>query len=123
MLNHTVLEGTNMAYKKDQKMSATAVKKLVTNQTQKMWNKEEAQWEQISLSTVVKGPAVVTEVIEMKPYLLMTAETETHRLRWNWKKDHGDFHFRATPLEKLAEFEERRLENQKKRMEYKGEDE
>jgi hypothetical protein len=117
MLNHIVLEGITMAYKKDQKMSATAVKKLVTNHTQKMWNKEEAQWEQIALSTVIKGPAVITEVIEMKPYLLMTAETETHRLRWNWKKDYGDFHFRATTLEKLAEFEERRLENQKKRKE------
>jgi hypothetical protein len=116
-----MLEGITMAYKKDQKLSATAVKKLLTNQTQRMWNKEETKWDQVALTTLVKGTATITEVIDMKPYLLMTAETDTHRLRWNWKNGEGDFHFRATTLEKLAEFEERRLENQKKRQELKEE--
>ena len=106
-----------MAYRKDQKLSATAVKKLLTNQTQKMWNKEETKWDQVALTTLVKGTATITEVIDMKPYLLLTAETETHRLRWNWRNGEGDFHFRATALEKLALFEERRLENKKKKQE------
>ena len=81
------------AYQPKDKISPTAMKKLLTGHTQKKWIKSEekgvlSSFQDIALTTLYAGGQVeVKSVVEHPNISYITAESKTQRFRWVfWKK-------------------------------------
>jgi len=81
-------------YKPEEKISPTAMKKLLIGHTQKKWVKSEekgvpSSFQEIALTTLYAGGEVeVKSVIEHPNISYFMAESKTQRFRWvRWKKE------------------------------------
>ncbi len=97
------------AYKPEDKISTTAMKKLLTGHTQKKWVKSEekgvpSSFQEIALTTLYAGGQVeVKSVIEHPNISYFMAESKTQRFRWVWwKKEKKVSRFSCIDLEKLV---------------------
>jgi len=76
-----------MLFKKGDKVSQYRMNKLMTGQTQKMWQlKDEiAGWKQVALTTLFDGgQSEILSSINMDQYQLCMARSETQQIRWIW---------------------------------------
>ena len=79
-----------MLFKEGDMVSQYRMNKLMTGQTQKMWQKETSGWKQVALTTIFEGGQTeVLSSIDMNQYQLCLARSETQQIRWIWdsKKD------------------------------------
>jgi len=95
-------------YKENNKISTTAMKKLLTGHTQKKWVKSKekgvpSSFQEIALTTLYAGGEVeVKSVIEHPNISYLMAESKTQRFRWVfWKKEKKVSRFSCVDLEAL----------------------
>lgn len=69
--------------KEGETISPTKMKKLLANNSQKMWNAEKKVFVDIPLNTRYDGtPVKIVELKKASNYEYVRAESETQKLRW-----------------------------------------